>query len=241
MRGIGGGRAPRFRLVRLLEGNVDDVVLVLAEGVDVDIADQRDIDCRGISVDPLVDRCHIRRRRHLGVGQIEIEHGAECQCQLLVVQHRGDADAIRHLEHEPHEGRLHQRAHANQRTLLGLGGGALQAQCALGGARPLGQLAHDFHGQAGRRPAPAVGQKIDEDPLAGGHGVDGRPARQRQPDRRAVRVAPCGRDVVRHRVRQFVDGDVDRAGEPDHDDGTCGGHLRIDILGELEDQPRVAA
>jgi hypothetical protein len=39
----------------LLEGNIDDAVLFLAEGMDVDFADQRDVDRRRSRLDPLVD------------------------------------------------------------------------------------------------------------------------------------------------------------------------------------------
>ena len=239
-RGIGQGRGLSL-LVRLLEGDVDDVVLVFAERVDVDIADQQDVDRGLVALDPLVDRGDVRRCGDFGVGEIEIERAGERQGQLAVVQDRGDADAIRHLEHEAHESRLHQSAHPDRRALLRQRFGALQAQRPLGGARPLGELADDFDRQARRRAAPGVGQEIDKDPLAGDHGVDGRPARQRQPDRRAVGVAPRRRNIVGRRFRQSVDRDIDRAGKPDHDDRTGGGHLRVHILGELEDEARVTA
>ena len=95
--------------------------------------------------------------------------------------------------------------------------------------------------QRRRRAGPAVGQEVDEDPLAGGHGVDGHPARQRQPDRRAVGIAPRRADIVGHRVRQFVDRNVHRTLEADHDDRAGGDDFGFDVLGELEHQPRVAA
>ncbi|TMK48677.1 MAG: hypothetical protein E6G70_10520 [Alphaproteobacteria bacterium] len=239
-RSIGHGRN-RYLVVRLPEGNVDDVVPVVAEGVDINVADQDDVDGGLVALDPLVDRGDIRRRCDPGVRQIEIERAAERQCQLLVVQHRRDADAVRHLEHKAHESRLHQGAHANERSLLGFGRGTLHPQRAFSRARPFGQFADDFDRKARRRAAPAIGQEIDEDALAGGHGVDGRPARQRQPDRRTVRVAAGGRNIIGRRFRQFVDGDIDRAIEPDHDDRAGGRDLRVHILGELEHQPRVTA
>ena len=48
MRGSRGLLFRRHRLLHLLEGDVDDVVLLLAEGVHVDFTDQRDIDRGGI-------------------------------------------------------------------------------------------------------------------------------------------------------------------------------------------------
>ena len=78
--GLAGARAGqpargfRSQLLRLLEGNVDDVVLLLAERAHVDIADQRDVDRRGVGIGALGDRGDVRRRRHLGVGEVEGEH-----------------------------------------------------------------------------------------------------------------------------------------------------------------------
>ena len=87
----------------------------------------------------------------------------------------------------------------------------------------------------------SVGQQVDEHPLARRHGVDGHLARQRQPDRRAVGIAPRRPDIIGHRVGQFFDRNVHRALEPDHEDGAGGRHLGLDVLGELEHQPGVAA
>jgi hypothetical protein len=150
----------------LLEGDVDDVVFLLAEGTDIDIADQCDFHRGGFALDLLVDGRNVRRRRHLGVRQIEAQRGVEQKRQFLVVQHRRDADAVRRLKHKPDEGRLHRGADANRGALLRLRGGALLAQCALGGARALGQFADYFGGKAGRLTAPCVRQQIDEHPPA---------------------------------------------------------------------------
>src|SRR6478672_8882822 len=49
-------------------------------------------------------------------------------------------------------------------------------------ARALGQFADHRGRKAWRLTAPRVRQEIDEHPLAGRHGVDGHPARQRKPD-----------------------------------------------------------
>ena len=173
---IVGGVGLWHGLVGLLERDVDDVVLFLAERVHVDIADQRDLDGGRIGIGALVDRGDVGRRRDLGVRQVERQHAVEEQRELLFVQHRRDADAVRHLKHEPNEGRLHQRADPDRRLLPGSLGGALHAQQAFGRARPLRQFADDFLRQRRRRAGPAVREKVDEDALAGGHGVDGHPA-----------------------------------------------------------------
>ena len=234
-------RVLRRRLFRLLEGDVDDVVLLLAEGMDVDFADQRDIDRRGVGIGALGDRGDIRRRRHLGVRQIERQHAVELQRQLLFVEDRRNVDPVGHFEDEADEGRLHRGAHAHRRLLLCGRDRELGAKRALGGARARRQFANDFGRQRGRRAGPAIGQEIDEYPLAGGHGVDAHPALQRQPDRRAVGIAPRRADIIRHRVRQLVDGNIHRALEADDDDRARGGDLGFDVLGELQHQPRITA
>ena len=71
----------------MLERDIDNVVLVLAEGMDIDIADQPDFDGGGFAVDLLIDRCDVRRRRDLGVGEIEIERGVELQREFLIVEY----------------------------------------------------------------------------------------------------------------------------------------------------------
>ena len=87
------------------------------------------------NVGPLADRGDVRRRRHLGVRQIEAEHVVELQRQLLVVQDRRHVDAIGHLEHEADEGRLHRGADPDRRLLLGGGDRQLRAKRPLGGPR----------------------------------------------------------------------------------------------------------
>ena len=222
------------RLFRLLEGDVDHVVLFLAEGMHVDFADHHDVDGGRFNVGPLVDRGDVRRRRHLGVRQIETEHVVELQRQLLIVQHRRHVDAVGHLEHEADEGRLHRGADPDRWLFLCGGDRQLRAKRPLGRPRPRRQFADDFGGKLRRRTGPAIGQEIDEDPLARRHGVDGRPPHQRQPDRGAVGVAPCGTDIVGNRVRQFIDGNIHRALEVDDDDRTRGRHLGLDVLGKPE-------
>ena len=204
----------------------------------VDLANQHDIDCRGIDVRTLADRGHVRRRRHLGIRQVEIEHAVELQRQLLIVQHRRYVDAIGHLEHETDEGRLHRGADPHRRPLLRGVGRHLRTKRALGDPRPLRQFAHDRRRKRGRRTGPAIGQEVDEDPLSRRHGVDGRPPRQRQPDRRAVGVATRRADIIGNGVRQFVDGNIHRALEVDDDDRARGRNLGFNILGQLQHQPR---
>ena len=55
----------------------------------------------------------------LASARSKVEHAVELQRQLLVVQHRRDADAVGHLEHEADEGRLHRGADPHRRPLLG--------------------------------------------------------------------------------------------------------------------------
>ncbi len=162
----------------MLEGDVDNVVFFVAEGADIDIADQCNFHRGGFTLDLLVDGRNVRRRRHLGVRQIEAQRGVEQKREFLIVQHRRDADALRRLKHKPDEGRLHRGADANRGALLRLESGSLLAQCVLGGACALGQFADYLRRQAGKLTAPCVRQQIDEHPLAGGHGVDGHPAGQ---------------------------------------------------------------
>ena len=144
--------------------------------MDVDIADQRDFHGGLLAHDLLADRSDVRGCRYLGVGKVEIERGIEEQRELLLVQDRRDADAIGHFEHEANEGRLHQCANANRRSLLRSIGGAPDTQGALGRPRPLCQFLDHVGREARRRAGPAIGQQIDEDPLARRHGVDGDPA-----------------------------------------------------------------
>ena len=238
-RGVRSGGCARRRDQRLfrLDGDIDDVVLFLAEGMHIDVADQFGFHRRGGAVDFLVDRGDVRRRRHLGIGEIEGQRRIEQQRQLLIVQHRRNADAVGHFEHEADEGRLHRSADAYRRALLGFRIGPLQPQRALGGARPLGQFADHLLRQAGRLAAPAIGQEIDEYPLACRHGVDGNLARQRQTDRRAIGIDAGGGDVVGHRVAQSPDRNFHRPLEADHDDGARRHNLGIDVFGELDGEP----
>ena len=64
----------------------------------------------------------------LASARSNIEHGVEQQRELLLVQHRGDADAVGHLEDETDEGRLHRSADADRRALFRCRDRALHAQ-----------------------------------------------------------------------------------------------------------------
>ncbi len=243
-----GSRGIRIRhsqllggLFRLLERDIDDVVLFLAERAYVDFADQHDIDRGGIHIAALGDRGDVRRSGHLGVGEVEAQHVVELQRQLLVVEHRGNVDAVGHLENETHEGRLHRGANPYRRFLLGGIDRKLCPKRALGEARALGQFANDLGRKRRRRPGPAVGQEVDENALACRHGVDGRASCERKPDRHAVGIATRRADIIRNRVRQLVDGNIHRPLEADHDDRACRADVGIDVLGELQHQPRIAA
>ncbi|MGB3274365.1 MAG: hypothetical protein WBA66_15905 [Xanthobacteraceae bacterium] len=106
-------------------------------------------------------------------------------------------------------------------------------------ARPLGQFAHHLLRQRRRRPGPAFGQQVDEDALAGGHGVDLDLACQRQADRHAVRVTPRRADIIGHRRAELVDGDVNGLFEADDQNGAGHHDIGADIVGERQHQPRV--
>ena len=152
-----------------------------------------------------------------------------------------NVDAARHFKHEADEGRLHRRTDANRRTLLRRRRRALQTQRAFGGARAFSQFAYHLGGKARRRTAPAIRQQIDEHPLAGRHGVDGHPTRQRQPDRRTIGIAPRRSDIIGHGVGQLVDRNIHRLLEADHEDRAGRGDLGLDIVGEFEHQPGIPA
>jgi hypothetical protein len=61
------------------------------------------------------------------------------------------------------------------------------------------------------------------------------------PDRRAIGIAPRRGDIIGRRLEHPVDRNIDRALELDHEDGAGRGHLGLDIVGELENQPGIAA
>ncbi|MGY2937231.1 hypothetical protein ACVWZ6_006833 [Bradyrhizobium sp. GM6.1] len=217
-------RRGHLALVRL-EGDVDDVVLLVAERMHVGIADQRDLDTGLVDVGLLLDRGDVRRRCDDRVRQIEIQVGVEGERELLFIEHGGYADAIRHLEHEADEGRLHRGAHADLRALLALRRGALGAQRAFGDARALGEFLDDVHRQAWRRPLPTLRQEVDKGAFAGIHGVDGNAPRQRQADGAAIGIAAGGVDVVGRAFRDAIDGNVDRPVETDDENGAGRRHL----------------
>ena len=134
----------------LLESDVDDVALLFAEGMHVDVTDQFGLDHALLALDALIDRGNVRRRRHLGVGEVECEGRIETQRKRLLVQHRGDADAVRHFEDQADEGRLHRGLDAHGRTLARDVVDLLLAQRTLGGAGAIGEFTHDI-GWQGRR------------------------------------------------------------------------------------------
>ena len=209
--------------------------------MDIDIADQADIDRRAFAIQLLGDARNIRRRRQLGVGQIESQRRGEQQRQFLVAERRIDADAIRHLEHEAHKSRLHRGAHPDRRARFRGHGGALLAQRALGGARPIRQLFQHLLRQTGRRALPAVGHQIDIEPLASGHGIDGDLALQSEANGAAIGIAARRADIVRHRIGDLIDRDIDRALEADHHHAARKQHFGIDVFVELDHQPGIAA
>ena len=105
----------------------------------------------------------------------------------------------------------------------------------------LGEFANHLGRKAGRLALPIVRQHIDEHPFAGRHGVDGHLTRQRQPDRRAIGIAPRRGDIIGRRLEHPVDRNIDRALELDHEDRAGRGHIGLDVVGELENQPGIAA
>ena len=50
----------------------------------------------------------------------------------------------------------------------------------------------------------------------------------------AVGIAPRRADIIGHRVRKFVDRNVHRTLEADHDDRAGGGDVGLDVLGEFQ-------
>ena len=195
-----------------------------------------------VALDLLIDRGDVRRRRDLGVGEIEGEQRVERERQLLVVEHRGGADAVGHLEHEAHEGRLHQRAHADRRPLLGAAPRRAAARSARSAARARSASSRTTSiGRRGGGPLQPSGSKSTKVRSPAFMVLMVHPPRQRQPDRAAVGIAARGGDVVGRAFGKTVDGNVDRSIEADHDDGAGGRDLGGDVLGELEHQPGIAA
>ena len=113
-------------------------------------------------------------------------------------------------------------------------------QLTLRRARAFRKLAHNLWRQSRRQALPAFRQHIDKDALPCRHRVHGNLAHKRQTDRRAIRIASCRADIVRHGIRQFVDRKIDGLAEPDHQNGAGRHDFILDIFVELEDQPREA-
>ena len=217
------------------------VVLVLAEGMHIDIADQLDLDGGGFAVDLLIDRCDIRRRRHLGVGEIEIERGVELQRELLVVEHRRNVDAARHFEHEADEGRLHRCTDANRRLFFAAADRALQRNARSAARARSASSRITSAGRLGGGPVQPSGKRSTK---IRSPAVMVLTLTRRANDSRIAEPSGSRRaeaDIVGHRVGQFVDRNIHRALEADHDDRAGGDDLGLDVLGELEHQPCVAA
>ena len=206
----------------------------------VDIADQLGLDHALFALDARVDRGHVRGCCDLGVRQIEGERRVEQQRQLLLVQHRGDADAVGHFEHEADEGRLHRSLDAHRRPPARGVIGRLLPQRAFSGPRTLGEFAHHFDRQWRRSAGPGIRQQVHEQPLAGSHRVDGHPPCEREPDRRAIGIGARGGNIVRHGVADLADRHGHRPLEADHDDLARGGHLGLNVLGEFYREPGIA-
>ena len=231
----GRGRHHRqHRLVALLEADIDDVILLFAERMHVDVADQLDVDPRTVAIDLLRDRGDVGRRHELGVGQIESESRLEQQRKFLLVQHGRHTGAVGQFENVAYEGRLHGRTHANRRTILRGFQSALLTQGAFRSAGALGEFPNHLLRQSRRRPLPAVRHQVDEDALARGHRVDSDLARQRQANGRAVGIAARRADVIRHGIGQLVDGNIDRPLEANHEDRAGNRDFGIDIVVERE-------
>ena len=196
---------------------------------------------RMLAHDLLVDRGDVGGRGDLGVGEIEISTALKNNVSFCSFS----------TEETPTPSGISK----TKRTKVGcteartrIGGRFLAAasvarwtQRALGRAGPIGQFPDHVRRQARRRTGPGIGQKVDEQPFAGGHGIDGDPARQRQADGHAVGIAPRRADIIGHGVR-------------DRFDGTSTGCLKrmtrmepavvtseFDIVGEFDHQPGIAA
>src|ERR1700710_2752427 len=91
------------RLLRLLDADIDDVVLFFAKRMNVDVADQVDLDTSPVTLALLRYRCDIGRRGQLGIRQIERQRRVEGQRQLLLVECRRHAAAVGQFKKETSE------------------------------------------------------------------------------------------------------------------------------------------
>ncbi len=230
----------RARALGLHRRDVDHVGQVLAEGAHVDLAGEHEAHHHGVLLDLAVDRGDHRRQRRLGVRQVELEQRVEREREPVLAVVGGDADQLGQVEDVAREGRLAGDPHPDRR-LLGLAREhALRAHLLFRLARAPRQFVDDLARQPRRQAGPGIGQEIDVQPLGRGHRVDRHLAGERDAQALAVGIAAGGADIARRAGIELVDVDVDRALEGDDDDAVGDPHLRVDVLGEGEDEPREA-
>jgi hypothetical protein len=95
--------------------------------------------------------------------------------------------------------------------------------------------------QAGRQPAPALGQQVDEIFFAGRHGVDLDRALEREPHRLAVGITPRAADVIGQLRGEPFHRHVDRRAETDDQHVAGLADMGLIVFGHAEDQARIAA
>ena len=220
--------------------HVDDVVVVLAERADVDLADKFELHRRGIAARLRVDRRNRRRQRGLHVGEVETQRRLERHRHLVVVALDRNRDQRRQPEGVARKGRLHADAHAHRRQHALVRDLLLRARLLLGFARAARQFLDDLLRQPGRQPVPALGQQVDEQLFPRRHRVDEDLASEREAHRHSVGVGARGIHVACGLHRNAVDGHVHRPLERDDDDAVREPHVRLGLLGEREDEPHIA-
>ena len=179
-------------------------------------------------------------RRELGVGQIELQRLGELQRELVLAAVGGDAGQLRQFEDEAREGRLLGDPHVDRTDPAQLREFGALARVLLGVAGAPRQFLDHLLRQAGRLAGPIFRHQIDEQPLRRGDGIDLDLARQRKAQRAAVGIAPRRADVVGRAGADAVDRDIDRPLEEDRQHVAGDADLRVDLLGQLEDEACVA-
>ena len=134
-----------------------------------------------------------------------------------------------------------QRPHPDRRRLLLARDRALLAHFLFGVAGAAREVLDHLTRQPGRQSGPAVGQEIDVQPLAGGHGVHCHLARQRDTDALAVGIAARGTDIARGTRVDAVNIDFDRLPKGDDQNAVGEAHLGLVFVREDEHEPGKAA
>ena len=111
----------------------------------------------------------------------------------------------------------------------------------LGGACASRQVLDHLARQRRRRGGPGVGQEIDEQALGRHHRIHPHVLADRHAHAHAVGIATGGADIRGRVGRQLVDRNVHRGLERDHQHVVGEAHIGVDLVGEAEDEARIAA